>query len=117
MAPWLNGPDSLTRYSLAPGRIDRKIKVNRPDKKGAREIFKIYDQKMRLRLSDEAPFGSRRLTPLSDRMWNIGTALMVLAGWASLLYRIRAEERVLARDAGWPRYVATARYRLLPGAW
>jgi proteasome-associated ATPase len=27
---------------LRPGRIDRKIKVNRPDKTGAREIIKIY---------------------------------------------------------------------------
>jgi proteasome-associated ATPase len=27
---------------LRPGRIDRKIRVNRPDKEGAREIFAIY---------------------------------------------------------------------------
>ncbi len=49
--------------------------------------------------------------------WNIGTALMVMAGWASVLYRIRAEERILSRDAGWPTYVASVRYRLLPGLW
>lgn len=49
--------------------------------------------------------------------WNLGTALMVMAGWASLLYRIHAEERILSHDAGWPRYVATVRYRLLPGLW
>lgn len=28
-----------------------------------------------LRLTDEVPFGERRLTPLSDRMWNLSTAL------------------------------------------
>ena len=28
--------------------------------------------------------------------WNIGTALMVMAGWASLFYRIHAEERILS---------------------
>jgi len=49
--------------------------------------------------------------------WNSGTALLVMAGWASLLYRIRAEERMLSRHAGWPDYIAQVRYRLLPGLW
>lgn len=49
--------------------------------------------------------------------WNVGTALMVLAGWASLIYRIRAEERVLAQDAKWSRYATLVRSRLLPGLW
>lgn len=49
--------------------------------------------------------------------WNSGTVLMVLAGWASLIYRIRAEERVLAQDAGWSSYAGTVRSRLLPGLW
>lgn len=49
--------------------------------------------------------------------WNPGTALLVIAGWASLWYRIRAEERVLSRHAGWPAYVAEVRHRLLPGLW
>ena len=49
--------------------------------------------------------------------WNVGTALIVMVGWASLLYRIDAEERVLSRDAAWPSYVALVRYRLLPGLW
>jgi len=40
-----------------------------------------------------------------------------MAGWASLLYRIRAEERMLSRDPGWPAYAARVRYRLLPGLW
>jgi protein-S-isoprenylcysteine O-methyltransferase Ste14 len=49
--------------------------------------------------------------------WNSGTALLTLAGWASLLYRIHAEERVLATNEDWPKYVAKVRYRLLPGVW
>jgi protein-S-isoprenylcysteine O-methyltransferase Ste14 len=49
--------------------------------------------------------------------WNFGTALMVMAGWASLLYRVQAEERVLSQDAGWSTYVALVRYRILPGLW
>lgn len=48
---------------------------------------------------------------------NPGTALLVLAGWASLIYRIRAEERVLSRDGGWPAYAARTRCRLIPGVW
>ena len=49
--------------------------------------------------------------------WNTGTALMVMAGWASLLYRIHAEERVLSRDSRWQVYAASVRYRFLPGLW
>ena len=49
--------------------------------------------------------------------WNFGTAVLVMAGWISLLYRIRAEERILSEDAEWSSYVALVRYRLLPGFW
>ncbi len=49
--------------------------------------------------------------------WNFGTALMVMAGWASLFYRILAEERILSQHAGWSAYVALVRYRLFPGLW
>ena len=49
--------------------------------------------------------------------WNSGTVLLVLAGWASLPYRIQAEERMLSRTADWPAYIARVRYRLLPGLW
>jgi len=49
--------------------------------------------------------------------WNFGTALLVMAGWASLLYRIYAEERILAQDAGWSAYVSMVRYRIIPGLW
>ncbi len=49
--------------------------------------------------------------------WNFGTALLVLAGWASLLSRIRAEERILSQDARWSAYAASVRCRLLPGLW
>jgi protein-S-isoprenylcysteine O-methyltransferase Ste14 len=49
--------------------------------------------------------------------WNFGTALLVAAGWTSLLYRIHAEEHVLSRDAGWSAYAALVSYRLIPGVW
>ena len=49
--------------------------------------------------------------------WNIGTVLMVMAGWIALLYRIHAEERILSQHADWPQYAASVRYRLVPGLW
>jgi protein-S-isoprenylcysteine O-methyltransferase Ste14 len=47
--------------------------------------------------------------------WNLGTALLVMTGWASLFYRIRSEDRMLSQDAGWSTYAASVRCRLLPG--
>lgn len=49
--------------------------------------------------------------------WNSGTVLLVIVGWVSLVYRIYAEERILAGDIGWPNYRALVRSRLLPGLW
>src|SRR6516162_3367161 len=44
-----NRADLIDPAILRPGRIDRKIKVNRPDKQGAREIYRIY-------LTDSLPY-------------------------------------------------------------
>src|SRR5437016_11760944 len=44
-----NRADLIDPAILRPGRIDRKIKVNRPDKHGAREIYRIY-------LTDSLPY-------------------------------------------------------------
>lgn len=49
--------------------------------------------------------------------WNFGTVVLVIVGWASLLYRIRAEERILSQTSGWSTYAASVRYRLFPGLW
>jgi len=49
--------------------------------------------------------------------WNLGTGLIVLVGWASLIWRILAEERVLSQSDEWAAYVAATRYRLVPGIW
>jgi hypothetical protein len=49
--------------------------------------------------------------------WIFGTALLVMAGWASLLYRMFAEERIISQDAGWSTYVVLVRYRIFPGLW
>ncbi len=44
-----NRADLIDPAILRPGRIDRKIKVDRPDKEGAREIYRIY-------LTNELPY-------------------------------------------------------------
>jgi protein-S-isoprenylcysteine O-methyltransferase Ste14 len=49
--------------------------------------------------------------------WSIGTLMLVSVGWASMVYRIHAEERVLSQNADWERYAGRVRYRLLPGIW
>jgi protein-S-isoprenylcysteine O-methyltransferase Ste14 len=49
--------------------------------------------------------------------WNVGTVLIAAAGWASLVYRIHAEERMLSRHPDWVAYVGRAPYRLVPGLW
>ena len=49
--------------------------------------------------------------------WNVDTALLVIVGWASLLYRIHAEERILSRDARWQVYMCAVPCRLVPGLW
>jgi len=48
---------------------------------------------------------------------NFVTLLFVLVGWASLVYRIEAEERVFSQHAAWPAYLAFVRYRIFPGLW
>jgi len=49
--------------------------------------------------------------------WNSVTLLLVLIGWASLVYRIHAEERLLSQHTEWPAYAVLSRYRLFPGLW
>jgi protein-S-isoprenylcysteine O-methyltransferase Ste14 len=51
------------------------------------------------------------------QVWNVVTLLLTLLGWTAMVCRIRAEERVLSRDPGWPGYVGLVRYRLIPGLW
>ena len=44
-----NRADLIDPAILRPGRIDRKIKVDRPDKEGTREVYRIY-------LRDDLPY-------------------------------------------------------------
>src|SRR5438067_9854517 len=49
--------------------------------------------------------------------WNFVTLLLILVGWAALVYRIHAADRVLSQHRGWPGYAASVRSRLFPGLW
>jgi len=49
-----NRADLIDPAILRPGRIDRKIKVNRPNKQGAQEIYRIY-------LTDDLPYDTALL--------------------------------------------------------
>jgi proteasome-associated ATPase len=59
-----NRADLIDPAILRPGRIDRKIKVNRPNREGAREIYRIY-------LTDDLPYDGA----LAKEAANIGPAL------------------------------------------
>ena len=59
-----NRADLIDPAILRPGRIDRKIKVNRPNKEGAREIYRIY-------LTPDLPYDGA----LAKEADNIGEAL------------------------------------------
>ena len=55
-----NRADLIDPAILRPGRIDRKIKVDRPNKEGAREIYRIY-------LTDDLPYDSELLKDAESR--------------------------------------------------
>src|ERR1700704_772542 len=59
-----NRADLIDPAILRPGRIDRKIKVDRPNKEGAREIYRIY-------LTNDLPYGGA----LAKEADNIGAAI------------------------------------------
>jgi proteasome-associated ATPase len=59
-----NRADLIDPAILRPGRIDRKIKVNRPNKEATREIYRIY-------LTNDLPYGGA----LAKEAENIGAAI------------------------------------------
>jgi proteasome-associated ATPase len=59
-----NRADLIDPAILRPGRIDRKIKVNRPNRQGARDIYRIY-------LTDDLPYDGA----LAKEAGNIGAAI------------------------------------------
>jgi proteasome-associated ATPase len=76
-----NRADLIDPAILRPGRIDRKIKVNRPNREGARDIYRIY-------LTDDLPYDGA----LAKEAGNIGAAIDQLIGRVLELQFARRDE-------------------------
>jgi proteasome-associated ATPase len=81
-----NRADLIDPAILRPGRIDRKIKVHRPDKAGAREIFKIY-------LTPDLPYDPAFVTAAGGVEAAVG---QLIDGVVENIFAKREENRFLA---------------------
>ena len=81
-----NRADLIDPAILRPGRIDRKIKVNRPNREGAHEIFKIY-------LSPQLPYDPA----LVSETGSVEAAIEVLVTrMTDLVFNKREENKFLS---------------------
>ena len=69
-----NRADLIDPAILRPGRIDRKIKVNRPDREGAREIYKIY-------LTPDLPYDPKLVTKSGGAEQTVDKLVEKLLDW------------------------------------
>lgn len=81
-----NRPDLIDPAVLRPGRIDRKIKVQRPDRTGAADILKVY-------LTVELPYDEALLAAQGHDAGRVRDALVERV--IEVLYRRADENRVL----------------------
>src|SRR6202163_3947177 len=80
-----NRADLIDPAILRPGRIDRKIKVNRPNKRGARDIYRIY-------LTDDLPYDGA----LAKEADNVGAAVdQLIERFAEWQFAKREENKFL----------------------
>src|SRR5256886_3702986 len=80
-----NRADLIDPAILRPGRIDRKIKVNRPNREGARDIYRIY-------LTNDLPYDGA----LAKEADNIGAAIdKLIERVLELQFARREENKVL----------------------
>ncbi|MGI8430816.1 MAG: AAA family ATPase [Chthoniobacterales bacterium] len=101
-----NRADLIDPAILRPGRIDRKIKVNRPNKEGAREIYRIY-------LTDDLPYDAKVLAGTDSKP----AALDALIGrLIEKQYAKREENRLLEVTLRSGRTEALYRSDVLSGA-
>jgi proteasome-associated ATPase len=82
-----NRPDMIDPAVLRPGRIDRKIKVRRPDRKDAGEILRVY-------LTADLPYATSDAVQ-NDREDGALVSSMV-EGLVEQLFQRSSENRVLA---------------------
>jgi proteasome-associated ATPase len=102
-----NRADLIDPAILRPGRIDRKIKVDRPDKEGSREIFSIY-------LTEDLPVDPVTLKAHGGDVKAAVTALVDSA--VKTLYAHRDENRFLEVQLRSGRNTVLYRGDLISGA-
>jgi proteasome-associated ATPase len=101
-----NRADLIDPAILRPGRIDRKIKVNRPNREGARAIYRIY-------LTDNLPYDGA----LAKEARNIGAAIeQLIERVLELQFARREENRFLEITLRSGRKETLYRSDLLSGA-
>ncbi len=81
-----NRPDLIDPAVLRPGRIDRKIKVHRPDRQGAAEILKVY-------LTDELPYDTALLASQDEAV--VRARDLLVDRVVSALFRRSDDSRIL----------------------
>jgi proteasome-associated ATPase len=69
-----NRADLIDPAILRPGRIDRKIKVNRPNLEGARDIYRIY-------LTDDLPYDGALAKEAANIAAAIGRLIERFVDW------------------------------------
>ena len=102
-----NRADLIDPAILRPGRIDRKIKVDRPDKEGSREIFSIY-------LTEDLPLDATALKAHGDDVK--ATAGVLVDSVVKALFAHRDENRFLEVQLRSGRTATLYRGDLISGA-
>src|ERR1700726_3558001 len=101
-----NRADLIDPAILRPGRIDRKIKVNRPNKRGARDIYRIY-------LTDDLPYDGA----LAKEADNVGAAVdQLIERFAEWQFAKREENKFLEVTLRSGRRETLCRSDLISGA-
>ena len=101
-----NRADLIDPAILRPGRIDRKIKVNRPNKQGARDIYRIY-------LTDDLPYDGA----LAKEADNVGAAVdQLIERFVDWQFARRDENRFLEVTLRSGRKETLCRSDLISGA-
>ncbi|QDZ17880.1 ATP-dependent metallopeptidase [Chloropicon primus] len=89
-----NRPDVLDAALLRPGRFDRRITVERPDRIGREQILKVHVNRQKLEMSEDIDLGSIA----SETIGFTGADLANIVNEAALLAGRKCKDRVEHSD-------------------